>query len=167
MKLKKDLCMENIELINFIKLTLQEKKMILNWRNCPEIRKWMYNENEISLEDHLNFIEHLKTINNKLYFLVKKEDDYIGVIDFTNINNENLEMGIYTNPNLFGYGKILLKQLINYAFNILKVKKIYAEVFAENQKAYNLYKRLYFEDEFEKIVNGKKVIRMELKNENR
>ena len=159
--------MENIKLINFTKLTFQEKKMILDWRNHPEIRQWMYNQDEIKLEEHLSFIEHLKEANNKLYFLVKKENEYIGVIDFVNINHESLEMGIYTNPNLFGYGKILLKQLINYAFNILKVKKIYAEVFAENQKAYNLYKRLYFEDEFEKIVNGKKVIRMELKNENR
>ena len=159
--------MKDTKLINFIDLIFEEKKMILKWRNHLEIRRWMYNQDEIKLEEHLNFIENLKIREDKLYFLVIKEDKFIGVIYFTNINHENLEMGIYTNPDLFGYGKILLNQLINYAFNILKVKKIYAEVFAENQKAYNLYKKFNFKAISEKIVNNKKVICMKLENENR
>ena len=52
--------MENIQLLNFIDLELEEKEMILKWRNHPEIRKWMYNQDEIKLEEHLSFIESLK-----------------------------------------------------------------------------------------------------------
>ena len=43
--------MENIKLMNFTELTLEQKEMVLIWRNSSEIRKWMYNQEEIELND--------------------------------------------------------------------------------------------------------------------
>lgn len=150
-------------LLNFINLSLKEKKMILEWRNSTNIKKYMYTQDDISLENHMKFIESLKNSEDKIYFLVKKDDEFIGVIDFNNIKeNESLIMGIYANPNLKGKGNILLETIINFSFYILKVKKIFAEVFFENEKAYNLYKKYNFKEIGEKIVNDKKVICMEL-----
>ncbi|MFA6740693.1 MAG: UDP-4-amino-4,6-dideoxy-N-acetyl-beta-L-altrosamine N-acetyltransferase [Arcobacteraceae bacterium] len=155
--------MQNIELLNFIDLKLEEKEMILKWRNHADIRKWMYNQDEIKLEEHLSFIDSLKSRKDKLYFLVKKKDEFIGVIDFTQlVNKESVHMGIYSNPNINGNGKILLNKIIDYSFNNLKVKRVFSEVFAENDKAYNLYKKFNFKAISEKIVNNKKVICMEL-----
>ncbi len=159
--------MNNIELLNFIDLNFEEKKMILEWRNRPQIRECMYNEEEIKLEEHLNFIENLKIKKDKLYFLVKEKNAYIGVIDFVNITPISLEMGIYGNPDLFGYGKTLLNEIINYSFDTLKVKKIFSEVFVENIKAHELYKKFGFEKIGTKNINNKEVIIMELENENR
>ena len=160
--------MENIQLLNFIDLELEEKEMILKWRNHPEIRKWMYNQDEIKLEEHLNFIESLKSRKDKLYFLVKKEEEFIGVIDFTQlVEKKSVHMGIYSNPNLKGNGKILLNKIIDYSFNNLKVERIFSECLMENEKAYILYKSFNFKDIFEKTINNKKVICMELENENR
>lgn len=153
-------------LLNFINLSIDEKKMILKWRNNPNIKKYMYTKDDISLENHLKFIDSLKNSKDELYFIVKKDDEYIGVIDFVNIKlNESLIMGIYTNPNLKGNGKILLETIINFSFNIIKVKKIFAEVFFENEKAFSLYKTYGFKEYADKIINNKKVICMELKNE--
>ncbi len=128
----------------------------------------MYNQDEIKLKEHLSFIDSLKSRKDKLYFLVKKEDEFIGVIDFTQlVEKTSVHMGIYSNPNIKGNGKILLNKIINYSFNNLKVKRIFSEFFAENDKAHNLYKKFNFKDISEKIVNNKKVICMELENENR
>ena len=160
--------MKHIQLLNFIDLEQKEKEMILVWRNHPEIRKWMYNQDEIKLDEHLSFIDSLKARKDKLYFLVKKKDEFIGVIDFTQLVEKiSVHMGIYSNPNIKGNGKILLNKIIDYSFNNLKVKRIFSEVFAENDKAHNLYKKFNFKDISEKIVNNKKVICMELKSENR
>ncbi|OCL85251.1 MULTISPECIES: UDP-4-amino-4,6-dideoxy-N-acetyl-beta-L-altrosamine N-acetyltransferase [Arcobacteraceae] len=157
--------MKEIKLINFTDLSNDEKKIILEWRNNPNIKKWMYTQDDIILENHLNFIDSLKNSKEKLYFLVKKEDENIGVIYFTQIKqNESLHMGVYTNPNLKGYGKILLETIINFSFEILKVVKIYSEVYFENEKAYLLYKSYGFKEYAEKIVNNKKVICMDLNN---
>ena len=160
--------MENIKLLNFIDLKPEEKEMILKWRNHPEIRMWMYNQDEIKLEEHLRFIESLKSRKDKLYFLVKKEEEFIGVIDFTQlVEKKSVHMGIYSNPNLKGNGKILLNKIIDYSFNNLKVERIFSEGLMENEKAYILYKSFNFKDIFEKTINNKKVICMELENENR
>jgi len=160
--------MRNIQLINFTDLPLEEKKMILEWRNHHEIRKWMYNQDEITLKEHLNFIESLKKRKDQLYFLVKKENEFIGVIDFTHLlENKSVHMGIYSNPDTKGNGKILLYEIIQYAFKTLNVKKIYSELFEENKRAYSLYKKFSFKDVSKKTINNKQVLSMELKNENR
>ena len=97
--------------------------------------------------------------------MVKKDNIYIGVIDFTQIKpNESLHMGIYTNPDLKGYGKILLETIIYFSFEILKVEKIFSEVYFENERAFSLYKIYGFKEYSYKIVNDKKVICMELRN---
>src|SRR5574344_1884085 len=102
--------MKEIKLINFTDLSNDEKKIMLEWRNNPNIKKWIYTQSDITLESHLNFIDSLKNSKEKLYFLVKKEDENIGVIYFTQIEpNESLHIGIYSNPHLKGYGKILLE----------------------------------------------------------
>lgn len=161
--------LNNIELIDFINMTLEEKKMVLSWRNHPSIKKWMYNSNDISLENHLAFIKTLKNSVDKLYFLVKQENIYIGVIDFTNIDNgsKSSEFGLYANIYLKGKGKVLLNTICEYAFNSLNIKKLIAEAFIENKKAISLYKRFDFKEITKKIVNNREVIYMELENEDR
>lgn len=156
--------MNNPELINFIDLTFEQKKMILDWRNHPKIRKWMYNQNEISLEEHLSFIENLKIYKEKLYFLVKNDEKYIGVIDFVDITSESLHMGIYTNPNLYGQGSVLLNEIIKYSFENLKVNEIFSEVFELNTKALELYKKFGFEEILKKEINENNIIKLILRN---
>ncbi len=160
---------DNIDLINFTDLTLEEKKMVLSWRNDSSIKQWMYNSDDISLENHLVFIETLKKSTDRLYFLVKRDSDYIGVIDFTNIDkaNKSSEFGLYVNIESKGMGNILLNSICEYGFNSLKIKKLIAEAFAKNEKAINLYKRFNFQETTKKTVNNKEVICMELKNEDR
>ena len=109
--------MKEIKLINFIDLNYEEKNMVLEWRNRLDIQKMMYSQSDIPLEKHLEFIDSLRVITDKLYFLVKKDNINIGVIYFTQIkSNESLVMGIYANPNLKGYGKVLLETIIYFSF---------------------------------------------------
>jgi UDP-4-amino-4,6-dideoxy-N-acetyl-beta-L-altrosamine N-acetyltransferase len=117
----------------------------------------------------LNFIETLKSCADKLYFLVKQNSSYIGVIDFTNIDKESKssEFGLYANIELKGMGKVLLNSICEYGFNTLHIDKLIAEVFAENERAVDLYKKFNFKEITKKIVNNKEVICMELKNEDR
>jgi UDP-4-amino-4,6-dideoxy-N-acetyl-beta-L-altrosamine N-acetyltransferase len=160
---------ESINLINFTDLKLDEKKMILSWRNHPNVKEWMYDSNDIPIENHLSFIESLKDSKDKQYFIVKQDKEYIGVIDFTEINNPEIFFGLYSNPNakIAGVGRILEKVCINYAMNILNVDTLKLEVFSDNIQVRNLHKKFNFKETGKKIINNKEVICMELKNENR
>lgn len=161
--------LNNIELINFTQLSFQEKKMILLWRNSSTVKKWMYNVDDILLEEHLSFIDSLKNRADKLYFLVKKNNQYIGVIDFTNIDKDtqSSEFGLYANIELKGVGKVLLNSICEYGFNTLKLNRLIAEAFIENEKAISLYKSFNLKEVGKKTVNNREVICMELKNEDR
>jgi len=146
-----------MKITNFINLNIEEKKMILNWRNHPDIARYMITKH-ISLKEHLQFIENLKKNLNKKYFLI--ED--IGVIYFTIFKNY-AEIGLYKNPQKKGVGKILMEKLIDYGFNKLNLTKLILYVYEDNLKAINLYKKFGF-TETDKKDN---LIKMELKNANR
>ena len=163
--------LEDIKLKNFVELSNNEKLMVLSWRNDKSIRKWMYDSQIISENNHLNFIDNLINDKNNIYFLVCKNDQNIGVIYFNEINYENKTcyFGLYANPfeKIAGVGRILEEICIKYTFEVLKLIKLKLEVFEENEKARALYKKYKFQEVGKKTVNDKKVICMELKNEDR
>ena len=138
----------------FQDLNLQEQKEVLEWRNHEDIRKWMYNKNKISLDEHLNFIKNL----DKYRIYLKIGD--LGVVNFK-IFDKYVEFGIHKNPNKQKVGNKLLEIGINEAFKYKD--KIILYVFEDNVKAINLYKKLGF-TEVDKKDN---LIKMELQNENR
>jgi len=146
------------ENINFTDLNNDEAKLVLSWRNNPDIKKWMHTKGDISLESHLNFIKSLKGNKEKDYFLVKKKSEYIGVID---LNGSFL--GIYANPNKKGVGDILLKAIIKFAFETKKIPCLNAEVYKNNYSALRLYTRFGFES---RLDDGT-ILTMGLDNENR
>ncbi|WP_458700356.1 UDP-4-amino-4,6-dideoxy-N-acetyl-beta-L-altrosamine N-acetyltransferase [Sulfurospirillum sp. 1307] len=137
-----------IKLKNFIDLTQEEISLVLNWRNHPNIQKWMHTK-DISIKEHLNFIKSLQTSKSKNYFLVLENTSYLGVIYL--VNNY---IGLYANPEKKGVGKILMNEIINFASKVKKLKFIKAEVYKENQKAIQLYKKFGFTnvDESEQLL---------------
>lgn len=155
-----------VELIDFVDMTLSEKEMVLSWRNDENIKRWMYNQDDISLENHLKYIDSLEGLKDKQYLTVKKDDSYIGVIDFTNIDFKNnvTDFGLYANPfeKVAGVGRILEEICIKYAFELLKLDTLKLEVFTKNEKAKALYKKYNFQETGCKIVDGKDVVCMEL-----
>lgn len=156
-------------MIDFVDTTLSEKKMVLNWRNDESIKKWMYNKQDISINNHLKYIETLENLNTKQYCIVRKDDNYIGVVYFTNIDFEirTTDFGLYANPfeKVAGVGRILEEVCIKYAFDILNLKTLKLEVFCDNEKAINLYKKFKFKESGKKMIDNKEVICMELINE--
>ena len=137
-------------------LSLEEKKEVLNWRNNPEIRKWMIDKNEISLKNHLNFIDNIP--QNKIYLKVAD----LGIINLK-ILNKKVELGLHKNPSKQKVGKILMKTAIDYAFNELNAKKIILYVFEDNLRAIHLYKKFGFKE----VDKKDNIVKMEIENANR
>jgi UDP-4-amino-4,6-dideoxy-N-acetyl-beta-L-altrosamine N-acetyltransferase len=150
-------------LVNFTKLSQDEKLCVLKMRNYPEIKKWMYSAEDISELQHLSFIESLSNNSIKKYFLVTNRD-IIGVIYFNDIFDESCSFGLYANPfvHIPGVGRMLEELAIAYASRQLKIKHLNLEVFEGNKKVINLHKKYGFSSNGEKIVNGKNVLTMVL-----
>ena len=151
-----------LELINFTSLSGEQKLMVLKWRNDERIAKFMKNKS-VGKAEHFAFLERLKSIQDKIYFLVKDKamGDFIGVVSFIDITKRSCEFGVYKNPELKGVGKKLLDLIKEYAFFTLKVGLLKAKAYNNNEKALTLYENFGFkiyakDDEFSYL---------ELKNE--
>ena len=160
-----------VSLLNFINLTANDNLMILGMRNHPDVKRWMYNSNDISKQDHFKFIDSLKNDLTRQYFLVKKDSHIIGVVYFINIDSEKKtsEFGVYANPlgSLKSKGSILQSIVISYAFDSLNLNSLKLEVFKANENAIKLYEKYSFQYVGTGCSNGEIVLCMELHKANR
>lgn len=154
--------MAAIVFINFVELIESDKLMVLNWRNDEKISYWMCNPDTISKEDHFEFIIQLKNDMTKQYHLIFSEDHPIGVIYFTNITTKSAEIGIYSNPDICGFGEALMNALIDYAYSKLRVTTLIATVFADNKRAKHLYEKFDFTETNRVFYKERELITMEL-----
>ena len=148
--LKKDYIFEN-----FINLKKSDAKFVLKMRNHKNIRKYMLNRDEISIQEHFKFIKSLENNYKKAYWLVKnlKSNTILGVFNLIDIdlNNETAYLGIYKNPysNDKENGTIIINNGCSIFFNCLNLHTLKLEVFSDNIHAINFYKKIGFKKEGE------------------
>lgn len=123
---------------NFITLTLEEKLMILEWRNSDKVRNVMVNKEIISPSDHCMFIEKLKEREDCYYWMVISRDGTnIGVLDIIHVDmiNDVGEMGYYLNPSLIGMGLEFVLECEYFVYGVLKLGNNLATVNLNNKAA--------------------------------
>jgi len=132
---------KSYNLINFIQTNDKEKELILKWRNSDEVRQWMVNKSIITLEEHYNYIDSLKDKKDKLCFLVKEEENYLGIVEFDEIDAKSAFFGLNANSDtkIKGVGRILENISIYIAKELLGLKKLKLYVFNNNKRAIRLY----------------------------
>ncbi|MFN3264087.1 MAG: UDP-4-amino-4,6-dideoxy-N-acetyl-beta-L-altrosamine N-acetyltransferase, partial [Aquificaceae bacterium] len=149
--LRRDIELGKVLLKNFVNLTEEEREMVRRWRNHPEVRRWMYTDHEISVEEHKEFVENLKRDKRNFYYLVCSEGKLIGVIylNKVDLHNRNAYFGIYANPEekIHGAGLILERSAISLAFEVAGLHTLKLEVIEDNERATNFYKRMGFVEE--------------------
>jgi UDP-4-amino-4,6-dideoxy-N-acetyl-beta-L-altrosamine N-acetyltransferase len=143
--------------VNFNELNEDDVMLIHKWRNNDKIRKWMHNQNKITLENHLKFMLNLKNNKLKLFFLVKRNGISVGVFSLNKIINQSADWGYYLNPNLHkqNLGVEFYYYVLNHIFNNLKFLKIYGHVLKENHSSISLSKlfKFIFRTNYHKNIN--------------
>lgn len=120
--------------VNFTQLSREDLLMILEWRNHPDIRKCMNTTAPITAEAHLSFCASLKDRNDRYYWLIKKGNQNIGVLNALGVNfdNSTCEPGFYLSPDVMGKGESIFV-LSNYKSFLLN------ELGFENLVGHNYY----------------------------
>lgn len=124
--------------------------LMLEWRNHPSIRANMYNQHEITLDEHLKWWNLIKESKHNLYFMYEYQDKKSGILGFTEINNfnKNSMWAFYASPEAArGTGTRMEYLALEYAFNDLNLNKLNCEVLAFNPSVIKLHKKFGFKEE--------------------
>lgn len=155
--------MIKILLREITKCTDEQKKSVRKVRNQESVRKSMYTEHEILLNEHLAWVELLQSDNRQIVFVVLVDDLVSGVVSVNAIDRLNLksDWAFYLDANVRGgLGAALEFGLINFVFQKVGLEKLNCEVIETNEAVVKLHKKFGFVEEGFRRENI-------IKNENR
>ncbi|MCG9479560.1 MAG: UDP-4-amino-4,6-dideoxy-N-acetyl-beta-L-altrosamine N-acetyltransferase [Actinomycetia bacterium] len=134
-------------------------------RNNSLINKYLFTDANISKEDQEKWYRRFLKDKSHLVFIAF-DNVPVGYGQIKNIDylKNSCELGFCITPEHQGkgYGKILIKKLIGYVFRELDLNYIYLEVFTDNIKAIELYKKCGFVEE--KILDKRILKNSDIKN---
>lgn len=93
------------KIINYIDCDIEQHRDILKLRNLDAVRKWMVNQEIISEENHLHFVDSLKKRADRKYYAIYKDDILMGTYNLTKERDRVWERGIIANPLMQGKGE--------------------------------------------------------------
>lgn len=155
-----------VELLDLNSLPYETKIQVLEMRNHPNVRAQMHSQDIINEHGHLKFIESLQDNFEKQYLLVKHQHNIVGVIYFTEVDQNECSavFGIYANlyKKVDRAGSILMESALAYFDSCTDLEKISLEVYESNKIATNLYVKFGFSLISSSEQDGEKLLTMQL-----
>lgn len=131
------------------KLESKDAKYMLEWMHDDNVVEFFEVDfSKKTMDDVENFIVNSFTDTNKHFAIVNDFDEYMGTISLKNIDlvNKNAEYAISIRSSAMGMGisRIGTDMLLEYAFNELKLERVYLCVAEDNIRAIKFYEKYGF-----------------------
>lgn len=124
---------------------------VLKVRNEDEVNKWMLTDHKIELNEHLNWINHLKIDDKSIVFVILNELNItLGVVTIANIDrlNKKANLGYYlSEKSRSGLGSVIVFHVISFIFDFIEIQKINCEIVDGNNSSTKLLKKFLFKNE--------------------
>jgi UDP-4-amino-4,6-dideoxy-N-acetyl-beta-L-altrosamine N-acetyltransferase len=122
---------------------------VLAWRNHPEVRRYMYTQHEITLEEHERWFTEASREACKHLLIFELRGEPMG---FANITQKNAgpiaEWGFYLSPRApKGSGRQLGKRVLTFAFGDLNLHKLCGQALAYNERSVRFHLNMGFQQE--------------------
>lgn len=130
--------------------TEEQKRAVREVRNQLSVRKLMYTEHEIALDEHFGWIERLKDDKRQIVFVVFVDNAVSGVVSVNAIDrlHKKSDWAFYLAENARGgLGAALEYTLLEFVFNKLDLAKLNCEVIETNPAVIKLHKKFSFVEE--------------------
>ncbi|WP_417282744.1 UDP-4-amino-4,6-dideoxy-N-acetyl-beta-L-altrosamine N-acetyltransferase [Comamonas sp.] len=127
----------------------KDLKLVLQWRNHIDIRRFMLTQHEIGLEEHTKWFEKVSTDPTRKLMIVEEGSEPLGFVQFSNVGVDGVsDWGFYVRPNApKGSGRKLGTAALNHAFKVWKLHKVCGQAIAENLASIAFHQRLGFVQE--------------------
>lgn len=128
----------------------QDLERVLAWRNHPEVRRHMYTQRLITLEEHRAWFERARQAPQRHLLIYEQDGEPLGFVNLNVVDTAagRADWGFYLAPEApRGSGQGLGQCTLTYAFTTLKLHKLCGEVLADNTRSQRFHERLGFRSE--------------------
>ncbi|MDJ0765387.1 MAG: UDP-4-amino-4,6-dideoxy-N-acetyl-beta-L-altrosamine N-acetyltransferase [Myxococcota bacterium] len=129
-----------------------DKETMRQWRNLPEVSKYMLTSHEISHEEHSVWFDNMLKDNRCRYWIVMLDSEAVGVANIAGIDlrHSRCSLGFYLpSPQVRGkgVGSFVEYSILDYVFERMKLNKLCAEVIRFNKVGIGIHKKFGFVEE--------------------
>ena len=129
-----------------------DRDMILSWRNLPEIRKYMYTDHLITLEEHEAWFQRIMNDPTSTYWIIVCDSEDVGLVNLYSIDRRHHRSywAFYiVSPNVRGKGVGTFAEyfVLRHVFDELNLNKLCCEVLDFNQGVVRMHKSFGFVQE--------------------
>ncbi|MDI9519091.1 MAG: GNAT family N-acetyltransferase [Erysipelotrichaceae bacterium] len=130
-------------------ITLDDTDNIVKWRNTSFVLNNFIDQNPITKESHIGYFKSRIETGKVKQFIIVCDDNDIGTIFLRDVDFEkkSAEYGIFIGEKDYlgkGIAIISSKKILDYAFNDLKLEKVFLRVLERNANAIKSYKNIGF-----------------------
>jgi UDP-4-amino-4,6-dideoxy-N-acetyl-beta-L-altrosamine N-acetyltransferase len=122
---------------------------VLGWRNHPEVRRYMYTQQEIALDEHQKWFERTLQDRKKHLLIYESGGAALGFVNIGELaRGQVADWGFYVAPDApKGTGRELGTAAVQYAFDNLELHKLCGQVLAFNERSVRFHQSLGFRQE--------------------
>lgn len=131
-------------------LRQEDLEQVLVWRNHPTVRRYMYTQHEIKIEEHIAWFERAQHQSHRHLLIYEQRNQPVGFVNLTTVDeySKRADWGFYLAPTAVrGTGQALGKAAIEYAFKNMSMHKLCGEALAFNERSISFHLRLGFSQE--------------------
>lgn len=123
--------------------------LVLAWRNHPDVRRYMYTQHEISLDEHQRWFDRTWTDPKNHLLVFEQNHQSLGFVNFKEAGGGGIaDWGFYVAPDApKGSGRRLGYAAVNHAFTQLDLHKVCSQVLAYNERSTKFHQSLGFQQE--------------------
>lgn len=130
--------------VSLRKVEETDRKRIFAWRNSADVAPFMYSDHEISQSEHDRWYDALIADDDRLYWVVSLNGEPVGLANFADLDfkNKRCAWAYYlADPSVRGrgVGSFVEFWMIEYAFNVLNLQKLWCEVILTNEAVWRLH----------------------------
>lgn len=122
---------------------------VLAWRNHSEVRRYMYTQHEITLDEHRLWFERTRQDPCKHLLIFEVDSQALGFVSFSELKSGGVaDWGFYVAPDApKGCGRELGCAALDHAFNDIKLHKVCGQALAFNERSIHFHQSLGFQQE--------------------
>jgi UDP-4-amino-4,6-dideoxy-N-acetyl-beta-L-altrosamine N-acetyltransferase len=131
------------------RMTEGDLEQVLYWRNHPAVRRYMYTQHEISLEEHTRWFARASQDAERHLLVFEIEGCPFGFINIHRIAGSGVaDWGFYASPDApKGTARALGQAALRYAFEAAGLHKICGQALAFNERSIRFHLSLDFQQE--------------------